>query len=177
VRAYRRNVVEPPRPPRPAPLDEPQVEVDDEIDNAQAFEELLARLRKFHPQHDCPDDLVNRKPLRFPQRPRDLPVTDLPLVAYSSPVEIQSQEKKHMPAKKTRMPVPANGPGIIKTIVGVISRAKGASVNEIVDVLTEKFPGRDVDGMRATTRTQVQKKCTSRERDARRGVVYFCKKR
>jgi hypothetical protein len=82
----------------------------------------------------------------------------------------ESQEIEMTAAKNK---VAGNGPGVIATIVETISRAKGASIEELVAVLSKKFPNRGEDGMRATTRIQANRNCTSKEKDEKRGLVYF----
>ncbi len=67
----------------------------------------------------------------------------------------------------------AQAPGVIATIVNTISRAKDASIDEIVEVLVKTFPDRDADGMKATTRNQANRNCTSKERDEKRGLIYY----
>jgi hypothetical protein len=61
---------------------------------------------------------------------------------------MSAAKKKKAPAVKVKVP------GVIATIVDTISRAKGASIDEIVEVLVKAFPDRDADGMKATTRIQ-----------------------
>jgi hypothetical protein len=63
--------------------------------------------------------------------------------------------------------------GVVGTILTVISRREGASVDEIVAVLVKAFPDRDPDGMRRTVRVQAAKNCTTKETDAQRGRVYY----
>ena len=74
---------------------------------------------------------------------------------------------------KKKKVVSARKPGVIAAIVETISRARGASIDEIVAVLVKKFPDRDPDGMKATARIQSNKNCTSKEKHDRRGLVFF----
>jgi hypothetical protein len=62
---------------------------------------------------------------------------------------------------------------VIATIVDTISREKGASIDELVGVLTKKFPDRDEAGMRATCRIQANRNATSKDKDEKRGLVYY----
>ena len=63
-------------------------------------------------------------------------------------------------------------PGVIDTIIEVISTEKGGSIHEIVAILTKRFPDRDETGMENTARLQANKNCTSKERIDGRGLVY-----
>jgi hypothetical protein len=63
--------------------------------------------------------------------------------------------------------------GVIASIVETISRERGASTEEILEVLVKKFPDRDADGMKATIRIQANRNATSKERHEKRGLVYF----
>jgi hypothetical protein len=65
--------------------------------------------------------------------------------------------------------------GVIASIVEVISREKGGTIEEIVTVLSKRFPDRDETGMTNTARVQANANCTSKERDAKRGLVYYRK--
>lgn len=67
----------------------------------------------------------------------------------------------------------AKGPGVIKTIVETISRDRGATTEECLAVLVKEFPDREADGMRKTVLIQANKNCTSKERDDKRGLVYY----
>jgi hypothetical protein len=40
-------------------------------------------------------------------------------------------------------------------------------------VLVKAFPDREADGMRKTVLIQANKNCTSKERDEKRGLVYY----
>jgi hypothetical protein len=63
--------------------------------------------------------------------------------------------------------------GVIASIIEIISRERCASTAEILEVLVKKFPDRDADGMKATIRIQANRNATSKERDEKRGLVYF----
>jgi hypothetical protein len=74
-----------------------------------------------------------------------------------------------MAAKKK---VAGNG-GVIDSIVEVISRERGGTIAEIVAILSKRFPDRNPDSMRATSRIQANKHCTSKEKDPTRGLIYY----
>jgi hypothetical protein len=63
--------------------------------------------------------------------------------------------------------------GVIATIIEEISKAKGATADEVLAVLVKRFPDRDADGMRKTILIQAAKNCSSKDRDEARGLVYF----
>lgn len=65
------------------------------------------------------------------------------------------------------------GVGVIATIVDTIKRDRGASQDEIVAVLTKKFPDRGEDQMRATVKIQANKNAKKKEKDEKRGLVYY----
>lgn len=69
----------------------------------------------------------------------------------------------------------ARGPGVIATIVETISRASGASVAEIIEVLKKKFPERKVKAMTTTIKIQAPRNATTTEKSDKRGLVYYCK--
>ena len=74
--------------------------------------------------------------------------------------------------KKTAAPK-AKGPGVIGTIIETISRDRGATADEMLAVLVKAFPDRKADGMRKTVLIQASKNCTSKERDEKRGLIYY----
>jgi hypothetical protein len=65
------------------------------------------------------------------------------------------------------------GPGVIETIIATISRERGATVDEVLEILKGKFPDRDPDGMRRTIGIQAPKNCTSKDDDQKRGRVFY----
>ena len=79
------------------------------------------------------------------------------------------------PSQETSMS--AKTKGVIASIVEIISRERGATIDEIVAILSKKFPDRDEVGMAATARVQANAHATSKVRDAKRGLVYFKKAR
>lgn len=101
----------------------------------------------------------------------------------SAPVAEQEQEsevakksaKKKAPAKKKAGG--PKGPGVIATIVETISQPGGASAEEVLKVLVKKFPDRSPDSMITTVKIQANKNAKKKERDEKRGVVYFGKSR
>jgi hypothetical protein len=69
------------------------------------------------------------------------------------------------------------GPGVISTIVEMISREQGASKDEILKILVKKFPDRDPDGMSKTIIFQANRNKSSKETDDVRGIVYYNRRR
>ena len=63
--------------------------------------------------------------------------------------------------------------GVIASIIEVISREKGGTIEEIVAVLSKRFPDRDETGMTNTARLQANNNCTTKARIEGRGLVYF----
>jgi hypothetical protein len=94
---------------------------------------------------------------------------------------VKKSAKKTAAKKSTKKPVAvskkagvsAKGPGVIATIVETISREKGASAAECLEVLKKAFPDRNPDGMIKTIRIQAARNATSKERVEERGLVYF----
>ena len=85
-------------------------------------------------------------------------------------------------AKKTFVKKPAkakssNGgtakPGVIATIIDTIGRPSGASINELVAILSKRFPDREPDSMRATCRIQANANAERKDRTEKRGLVYY----
>jgi hypothetical protein len=68
---------------------------------------------------------------------------------------------------------PKGGPGVIETIIATISGERGASADEVLEILKGKFPDRDPDGMRRTIGIQAPKNCTSKGDDEKRGRVFY----
>jgi hypothetical protein len=65
------------------------------------------------------------------------------------------------------------GVGVIATIIDTIKRDRGASQDEIVAVLVKKFPDRGEDAMRATVKIQANKNAKKKDKDDKRGLVYY----
>ena len=65
------------------------------------------------------------------------------------------------------------GARVIQTIVETIGRDRGASMDELVEILSKKFPDGDPTGMRRTCGIQVGKHLKKKERDDKRGLVYY----
>lgn len=65
------------------------------------------------------------------------------------------------------------GVGVIAAIVEGISRKQGASQDELVTILTKKFPDRDAEGMRGTVKIQANRNAKKKEKDEKRGLVYY----
>ena len=55
--------------------------------------------------------------------------------------------------------------GVIESVIEIISRPQGATIPEIVAILSKRFPDRDETGMAATARAQTNKHATKKERD------------
>jgi hypothetical protein len=80
-------------------------------------------------------------------------------------------------AKTAKGSTPANKPGVISTIVEMISREEGASKDEILKILVKKFPDRDPDGMSKTIIIQANRNKSSKETIEDRGIVYYNRRR
>lgn len=83
--------------------------------------------------------------------------------------------KKGQAGAKAKSDKP-KGPGVIATVIEIINRDKGASVEEMVEILSKKFPEREVKGMTSTIRIQANKNNKRKEKDEKRGLVYYGKK-
>ena len=85
-------------------------------------------------------------------------------------------------AKKSAAKKPAaktNGnakPGVIATIIETISRPTGASMDELITILTKRFPDRKPASMAKTCSIQANANAKSKDRDEKRGLVYFGKR-
>jgi hypothetical protein len=127
----------------------------------------LKPLPPDEPPH--PEDAVDWKPRTLPLSTTRL-LVESPDIQQPDIAAAVSQENQPMTAKKKVATRPG---GVIAVIVETISRAKGASADETLEVLKKAFPERDPDGMRKTTLIQSAKNCTSKERHDQRGFVYF----
>ena len=67
----------------------------------------------------------------------------------------------------------AKGPGVIATIIETMSRDRGAAADEMLAVPVKAFPDREPDGMRKMVLIQAGKNFTSKERDEKRGLIYY----
>jgi len=91
----------------------------------------------------------------------------------------KSKAKKSVAKKSTngaaRRPVAIlKKVGVIATIVKTISRDRGASKNEILDILTKCFPDRVPEQMRATIGIQANRYAKKKGEDEKRsGVIYY----
>lgn len=86
---------------------------------------------------------------------------------------VSTQETTDMPAKKKAKPKKVmNGGGVIATIIDTIKRDRGASADEIVAVLTKKFPDRKAKSMMNTVKIQAAKNAKKKTKDDKRGLVY-----
>jgi hypothetical protein len=80
--------------------------------------------------------------------------------------------------KATKKKINGNGntgrkPGVIHAIVEAISRKNGASLSELVEILTKKFPERRPESMTSTAKIQANRNATSKEKSETRGLVYY----
>lgn len=90
------------------------------------------------------------------------------------------RKKTEAPAAKAkavdRAKAPAEKkPGVISTIIEVISGPKGATTDEILAILAKKFQRRDAAGMKNTIRIQANKNATRKDKDQDGAVRYFGK--
>jgi hypothetical protein len=95
---------------------------------------------------------------------------------HGAPVAITAdigEDRREVGPSQENQPMATKKKGVIATIIETISRAKGASVEEVVAVLIKAFPDRDADSMRGTVRIQCAKNCTSKDKDDKRGLVYY----
>ena len=89
----------------------------------------------------------------------------------------KAKAKKSVKKSTASKEAVANGstakPGVIATIVETISRSQGASMNELVAILSKKFPDRKPDSMRKTCGIQANANAKKKDRDEKRGLVYY----
>lgn len=83
----------------------------------------------------------------------------------------KAAKKKANGARKA--PPPNRGVGVIATIIETMKRDRGASVDEMVAVLSKKFPDRAADSMIKTARIQAAKNAKKKDKDDKRGLVYY----
>ena len=67
----------------------------------------------------------------------------------------------------------ARPPGVIATIRETMERERGASKEEMLAVLTKKFTDRTEAGMLNTVNIQAPKHAKKKEKDDKRGTVYY----
>lgn len=98
-----------------------------------------------------------------------------PLVAQQQePAVAKSKSKKSKSNAKSVSRKKLNGgPGVIETIVKIISRDRGASIVECVEELKKVFPDRKVSSMTFTVKKQAYLNAKHKERDEKRGMVYY----
>jgi hypothetical protein len=101
----------------------------------------------------------------------------------TSPVPVNETESA-MPAKKTKT-AKSNGatkkagngtgkkPGVISTIVDMLGRASGTTVEECLDRLKEKFPDRKRESMMTTCKIQLARNAKSKDKSETRGLIYY----
>ena len=93
-------------------------------------------------------------------------------------VDNTNEKEANMAKKeKTAKKISGNGgehkPGVIHTIVEAISRKNGASLSELVEILTKKFPERRPESMTSTAKIQANRNATGKEKSETRGLVYY----
>ncbi len=91
----------------------------------------------------------------------------------SSPDAEEESELAKKGKKKSGKTQKPRAPGVIAAIVETMSRASGATLDETVAVLSKKFPDRKVKSMTSTAKIQLNKNATSKEKDEKRGLVYY----
>lgn len=69
----------------------------------------------------------------------------------------------------------AKRPGVIAAIKDIIGRDDGASIKELTDELTKRFPDRDSKGMTSTARIQANRHAARKATLEGRGLVYYGK--
>ena len=84
--------------------------------------------------------------------------------------------KAAKPSKYIKVDKSLKPPGVIATIIEVISRETGASFVEIMGVLLDRFPSRTEATMTGTIRIQAPRNATFVEKDAKRGGKVYYKK-
>jgi hypothetical protein len=102
----------------------------------------------------------------YPEQDRHSPVQpheDIPM----------AKAKKLAAKKVSTAAAKPKGSGVIEAIIATISRERGASADEVLEILKGKFPDRDPDGMRRTIGIQAPKNCTSKDDDQKRGRVFY----
>lgn len=93
---------------------------------------------------------------------------------------IEKAKAKSKPAAAGKKAPPrkageGKGPGVIATILEVINRDQGGTLEEILAVLTKRFPDREPKGMTATIRIQANRHCKAKDKDEKRGLIYYGK--
>jgi len=107
-----------------------------------------------------------------------------PLVDFGpKPVEEQTAhegpEQEADMAKKKATKKKATGerkPGVIACIVELISRPQGATIDQMIAVLTKKFPDRKAKSMTSTCKIQANKNATTKDKNKDGAVVYYKKR-
>lgn len=65
------------------------------------------------------------------------------------------------------------GVGVIATILEAMGRDRGATAEEMVAILTKKFPDRKAEGMTSTVKIQAARNAKKKDKDEKRGLVYY----
>lgn len=98
---------------------------------------------------------------------------------YKIPITKSKQERDMASKKPAKGKVAkakkngAAGPGVIASIVEAMKRDRGVTVEEVVVILAKKFPDRKQKSMTATARIQLAKHAKKKDRDDKRGLVYY----
>ncbi|HVY20408.1 MAG TPA: sigma-70 family RNA polymerase sigma factor [Bauldia sp.] len=100
-----------------------------------------------------------------------------PAALKQESIPMTKKSKKSAPAKKSAKATGPKGPGVIASIIEIIGSAKGATAEEIIAILTKRFPDRDPKSMLGTVRIQAPKNSARKEQVEGRGLVYFGKAR
>jgi hypothetical protein len=81
-------------------------------------------------------------------------------------------ELKASHQKKEQAP---KGPGVISTMIAVISRKEGASLEELFTILKSKFPEKQETSLANTIKLHAKKNATEIKTDKKRGKVFYKK--
>ncbi len=111
---------------------------------------------------------------------RQISETDIATAAAASAAEgstPDAEEESEVAAKKKTNGKSKSGvkkePGVIATIVETMGRASGVTVEEMAGILAKKFPDRKVKSMTSTCKIQLSKNAKSKDKDEKRGLVYY----
>lgn len=102
--------------------------------------------------------------------------TDLKIPTREQETDMPKKTKKTAAKKtngKTKTAKAPRAPGVIATIIETIKRDRGANREEILAVLEKKFPNRKPDSMANTINIQANRNAKKKDRDEKRGLVYY----
>lgn len=79
--------------------------------------------------------------------------------------------------KKSKGEAIPRGHGVIATVLETLGNSgkKGATVTEMLAVLIKAFPDRDPEAMTKTIRIQMSRNEATKDKDEKRGIVYYAK--